>query len=130
MFLRLPYRKNTLFWAVNAPFLEPFRLPCTGHHQHTPRVGSLTTAAAEYPKEFCSLWSELVAASLEGKAWPPAQPGPSPGAVESPARCFISRGLPWRERERILWRRPEHINILEVRMIGRVWSALLSAGPM
>ena len=114
-----PWRKDTHFHVVNAPFMSELGVCCAGGHDHVVLSGSNTSKAAEYPAALCRKWASLVQAHRRDLAsdWPPPEPAKDPQRLESVWFNSLLRGGTFKELSRVHWRTRRHINLQEVAML-------------
>ncbi|CAK0900373.1 unnamed protein product, partial [Prorocentrum cordatum] len=110
-----PWKKDTSLLVVRGSWLAPMARRCRGGHKHTVLEGGLTPKAALYPHGFCDELSKLIADILDGPTPPP------PAESSAPAGAFEALWLndyvgfaPWQLHCHRLFRKPLHINLLEI----------------
>ncbi|CAK0886367.1 unnamed protein product [Prorocentrum cordatum] len=110
-----PWKKDTSLLVVRGSWLAPMARRCRGGHKHTVLEGGLIPKAALYPHGFCDELSKLIADNLDGPTPPP------PAESSAPARAFEALWLndyvgfaPWQLHCHRLFRKPLHINLLEI----------------
>ncbi|CAK0813826.1 unnamed protein product, partial [Prorocentrum cordatum] len=110
-----PWKKDTSLLVVRGSWLAPMARRCRGGHKRTVLEGGLTPKAALYPHGFCDELSKLIADTLDGPTPPP------PAESSAPAGAFEAFWLndyvgfaPWQLHCHRLFRKPLHINLLEI----------------
>ncbi|CAK0802386.1 unnamed protein product, partial [Prorocentrum cordatum] len=91
-----PWKKDTSLLVVRGSWLAPMARRCRGGHKHTVLEGGLTPKAALYPHGFCDELSKLIADNLA--LWLNDCVG----------------FAPWQLHCHRLFRKPLHINLLEI----------------
>ena len=111
-----PWRKAFGILHVNID-LGPLSLRCPGFHNHVKLEGSLTKASGAYWPALAKVWAQCIRRAVRALRRLD-EDAAAPIGHERPAVNLLADHLPWKVEKAWRWRRPEHINLLEQRVVG------------